>query len=463
MITTTFYGPPGTGKTHSLKNVVEEFGKPVLCLSFTRSASRELAERGVGASASTLHSLAYKALDLGSAQVVDRGKLEGLTKVSGIPFSSGMYDDYATSGDEYMSLISLAKATFQSLESVSKRVSLGTANEFLWFAGLYREWKRGNYFVDFDDMILGAQQDKYLDGLKMPHNKGLIIDEAQDLTPAQWVLIDKIIKMNDFEKIWVAGDDDQAIFSWAGADPQGMPKFSVKYGGSDIILSKSWRIPLLVHRLAEALIQRINNRVVKEYQPRDESGEVNRLFSLHDSHKYDAILYRNHSIGIKIANELRELGIPYEGKAVRSAMTSKKARTAISYLNFLEGAKMTPKVIEDIKRNIGRYDLDTCLSKQIPWSRVIQMDFAIKRDLMIIQNRFGKLNKVKPVILSSMHQYKGKEENSVLVVDGMNDRTQESMVYDRDSEYRVFYVAVTRAKHKLGIIEWDNPLGLSRM
>ena len=44
----------------------------------------------------------------------------------------------------------------------------------------------------------------------------LFIDEAQDLSLLQWEMVRKIWARAG--KTYIAGDDDQAIFKWAGAD-----------------------------------------------------------------------------------------------------------------------------------------------------------------------------------------------------------------------------------------------------
>ena len=51
---------------------------------------------------------------------------------------------------------------------------------------------------------------------KIPEFDVVFIDEAQDLSPLQWKLYD-ILKQKS-KDIYLAGDDDQAIFAWAGAD-----------------------------------------------------------------------------------------------------------------------------------------------------------------------------------------------------------------------------------------------------
>ena len=44
----------------------------------------------------------------------------------------------------------------------------------------------------------------------------LFIDEAQDLSYLQWQMVRTMWKKS--KKTYIAGDDDQAIFQWAGAD-----------------------------------------------------------------------------------------------------------------------------------------------------------------------------------------------------------------------------------------------------
>ena len=43
-----------------------------------------------------------------------------------------------------------------------------------------------------------------------------IFDEAQDLSSLQFSMAIKLSKLAS--EVYIAGDDDQAIFSWAGAD-----------------------------------------------------------------------------------------------------------------------------------------------------------------------------------------------------------------------------------------------------
>ena len=56
-----------------------------------------------------------------------------------------------------------------------------------------------------------------------PRLKVLILDGAQDCTPLQWSVIYKMAMKAD--RIYLAGDDDQGIYKWNGADPKYFTKF----------------------------------------------------------------------------------------------------------------------------------------------------------------------------------------------------------------------------------------------
>ncbi len=52
---------------------------------------------------------------------------------------------------------------------------------------------------------------KFLDKEVTPNFDVIFVDEAQDLSLIQWSMINKIEKDTGCD-VWVAGDDDQAIF-----------------------------------------------------------------------------------------------------------------------------------------------------------------------------------------------------------------------------------------------------------
>ena len=113
----------------------------------------------------------------------------------------------------------------------------------------------------FADMI-----EIFIEKGKTPPLDVLVVDEAQDL--AELRLVEKLAR--DIPTIYIAGDDDQAIYEWNGAKPERFVSFS----GESVVLDQSFRIPKKVHTLAEKISKRIKNRQEKDYEPRDKEGLV---------------------------------------------------------------------------------------------------------------------------------------------------------------------------------------------
>ncbi len=84
------------------------------------------------------------------------------------------------------------------------------------------EYKASNLAVDFSDMIKN-----YVSIVQPPYLDLLIVDEAQDLTPLQWTMVEKMAK--NAEEVLIAGDDDQAIHRWTGVDIDRFMKCSRKH------------------------------------------------------------------------------------------------------------------------------------------------------------------------------------------------------------------------------------------
>jgi superfamily I DNA/RNA helicase len=56
----------------------------------------------------------------------------------------------------------------------------------------------------------------------------------------------------------------------------------------------------------------------------------------------------------------------------------------------------------------------------------------------------------------TIHASKGREADRVVIDTALTQRVVSGMVDDPDSEARVFYVGITRARHRLDIVHGDN-------
>ena len=78
------------------------------------------------------------------------------------------------------------------------------------------------------------------------------------------------------DKTYFAGDDDEAIFRWAGADVDTFIALKDEVDYVDT-LNQSYRIPGgPIHDLSQRIIRNVSNRYDKDYMPRQEMGDLTR-------------------------------------------------------------------------------------------------------------------------------------------------------------------------------------------
>ena len=152
---------------------------------------------------------------------------------------------------------------------------------------------------------------KFLDKDVVPDLDVIFVDEAQDLSLIQWSMINKIEQDTKCD-VWIAGDDDQAIFGWAGADVDSF----INYEAEEIPLKQSERVPTSIQKMALNVIERIQeNRIDKEYFPKSESGEIFERYKLTDIDMSTGdwlILTRTKSILKNIPTYLKKKGYFFE-------------------------------------------------------------------------------------------------------------------------------------------------------
>jgi superfamily I DNA/RNA helicase len=178
------------------------------------------------------------------------------------------------SNDPYLSIINLARLRKVPLRKQYNK----TDTDIDWVTLSYVadalvNYKKRMNLYDFTDMleIFVNYSSTFCPDLSVS-----FIDEAQDLSPLQWDVA-HIIEQHS-EKIYCAGDDDQAIYKWAGADVAHLMGLN---GGYEV-LEQSYRVPKNVHDIASRIARRINKRVPKTYLPRQEQGAVKRVADITD-------------------------------------------------------------------------------------------------------------------------------------------------------------------------------------
>lgn len=498
------FGPPGTGKTSALLDILQrelQGGVPldrIAFVSFTRAARQVAVERVgtvLGATQAelpyfrTLHSIAYRALGL-TAQAVLRSPSESaeLSAMLSVPFSpppvTRVDDDIddippvgGELGDRLLAFDHFRRHNLLSVEDAYKQWSDDDTNAYIvkHFCDTYARFKEDEGLHDFTDML-------QLVNVALPIDV-LIVDEAQDLSRLQWAALDRLAR--HAVRVYIAGDDDQAIFTWAGASPETF----LARPGVGRVLGQSHRVPRLIQPVAEKLIHGVKVRQHKEWRHRPADGILRYCYDT-DAVAFDApgsylVLFRHHYLGRAIEQRLREDGEPYSradrqapgltwGPAIISWERLRKGQVcylpevAAVYDAMTAGVSISRHARNTLKglTNDTSFTLDTLTAKHglttsAPWydalTKIGRADAQYMRALIKRHGAKGLLGKPR-ITLSTIHAAKGAEAEHVTLLTELSRRTYNSLDIDPDPERRVFYVGVTRARESLTIVGDNNPL-----
>ena len=493
------FGPPGTGKTTTLLNMVDDALEKgmhphrIAFLAFTKKAATEAKERaaarfGLDAKKDliyfrTLHSLALTMTDIRPEQVMQPENYKELGNAIGITLNeskvreSNDIQDMVSASDPILGLINLARLKKTNLRDEYNHSTLDADwNTVNFVAKSLREYKDGLGLYDFTDMLQAFidQSGKYCPTFDL-----CFLDEAQDLSALQWDIA-HILDENS-KRMYAAGDDDQAIYRWAGAD---VDHFINLPGGSET-LSQSYRVPSRVHQIAEGVVRRINRRFPKKYDPRDEPGNVariNTISSLDMSQGTWLILSQAGYQLTPVANDLKSNGYLFNYRGHRSI--SEKISDAV---NGWEQVRRGQEITGDVARKIysfmsvgdrikrgfkklpGLEDTDfvnwdtltvnfgLLATKEMIWSEAMDKLPEVDRAYITALLRRGeKFNGVPRITASTIHGAKGGEAENVVLFTDLSPAADEEMRINPDDMHRVFYVGVTRTKKNLFIVEPDD-------
>ena len=212
-------GGPGCGKTTRLLRVVEEeLGngvrpEEIAFVTFTKAAANEARDRaalkfGLDPEKDmpwfrTIHSLTYRALDMTREEVMSKDDWNEFSQLIGEPIagtvSSLEASTNARHGDKLLRVVDYAATTNQTLPDAWNQIGDETAwRDVEQFASSLREFKTAIAKLGFTDMLLSYVEE----GEPLPIRVA-VVDEAQDLTAAQWSVV--ILAFRDVERLYVGG------------------------------------------------------------------------------------------------------------------------------------------------------------------------------------------------------------------------------------------------------------------
>lgn len=569
-----FYGPPGTGKTSTLIKVIEhligfqdhseffaEYGlklpyaqynaSDIIFMTFQTSALNEFEERtGIPVKArpnkegryySTVHGVAFRLL-------LDSWLLNGsITQKFGslspedwfalfcrryrLRFDSSDYgfSNMFNEGNQLWNALTWAINVYYPTKPEWVLTKAVTRLPYkLWkYPGLWELYKQEKGILDYNDMLVKAYEglkSGEIDPRNLPGHKYklkvLIVDEFQDLSPLQFEIFRLLANYMDL--VVIAGDDDQTIFGYQGADPRLMNYVP----GIEVVLGKSHRVPISVYARALRVITRARHRREKKVIPRKEVGKVvHKLFYFFDflnllikeANEGNSIfiLVRTNRQVMKLGKELILSGVHFDHlkvdyrsiweagskewgtfrELVYTLLKVKKGEelsldeliTILYYsklINWHLGEEMSEKerqklIAEQMEKAIknskeGQLSFDLLRIKKDPFE-VLDLDkikalnpklgetaVNLVKELMKEKSQVVNLPKEAKIYLDTIHASKGREADIVFLINDLPRKWSNILKTpeELDAERRVWYVGLTRAKKKVYILNGRHPFPL---
>ena len=467
-------GPPGTGKTRRLLNTVHKYVKDGTRLdqigyfAFTRKAAGEARDRFLAKNQhldkkdikyfQTLHSLAFNNLSLKEENVMQEGNYKSIGESAGIQIKYAAYETNNFNGifssdSEYLSLINLARVKQIPVEkqfNLNEHLTWIEKNKLLAIETEIKNYKKTYGLIDFTDML-----EKFLQQHRdeIPKFKVIFVDEAQDLSLIQWSIIEKLEKDTGCD-VWVAGDDDQAIFGWAGADVNSF----INWKSREILLNKSERVPRSIQQKALGIINRIYyNRIQKDYLPKEETGHIFERYKLNDIDLTEGdwlILTRTKALLKPIAPYLKRRGL-FFSTAQGNSIGKSLYEDILSWDKLKRGEPIGEVQEQRIKERVSG---DKDLTKE--WYEAFNTGSLSQKEYMkaMLTNK-ENLSKDPRIKISTIHGAKGGEATNVVLFLNQTTNTikgAKKSQAKQDEEFRVWYVGTTRTMQNLFVIKCKN-------
>jgi DNA polymerase III epsilon subunit family exonuclease len=327
---------PGAGKTacligrigHLVANGIVP-AERICAVTFTNKAAEEIIARlheALGARAEQLR--------LGTIHALCADVLREYAEAAGLKPGFGIADeDYQRT---VLRQMGQGRRAGELLRLFGRRQLMGAAltpGDERLFAEYQRQLRRRN-LVDFDDLIvltggLFRTRPSIADAVAGRWDY-LLVDEFQDVTVTQYAILRRLAAPHG--NFFAVGDDEQSIFSWAGADPRVLQRFQRDYDiASPVLLDTNHRTTQQIFGVARRLLEvnpslfqkdltasRMSLHEVKAYALADDDEEATWVIGDIQADRAAAklgwgdyaILYRRHEVGDRLEARLVKAGIP---------------------------------------------------------------------------------------------------------------------------------------------------------
>jgi hypothetical protein len=319
---------------------------------------------------------------------------------------------------------------------------------------------------------------------------GVLAKNCQDSTPLQWRVAQAFASCADV--VYLAGDDDQAIYQWAGATPYEFLEANVAL---DDVLAINHRSGGTLVTAATRLINRNKVRKWKPIEAARDGGEITYAgtdqLPLPRMGEHTFVMARAKYLNEPLVEEIERKGFPFVDRSGSGGVNGKASEAFHRFLRLQAGHAISlqewrllaaqiptdrrPWLVRGAKARLDRlepqfrestyitvadlpdYGATETLVAAIRAGEVAVLEAVDQRRLGYlkeVERRYGPafLNEHKAAeicVVGSIHAFKGLECDRAIVNTAMPPRAAVSAETDVEAERRVAYVAASRAKEEI--------------
>jgi superfamily I DNA/RNA helicase len=461
----------GTGKTFTLERIVEVLPnvdpRDIVLCGFNRSIVKELKHRiKRDCWIATIHSLG---LNLWRKQhrsvAVNQYKVRDIVRA----MNNKMYEDMEAPIERLVSIAKQAGVGFMTgVENRSAWYNLADHHAINDVPAEYgldglvdcsinimkRSINMDEREIDFDDMIVAPLIHK----ARIWPKKWVLVDEAQDLSPARRALIQALA--GEKGRMIFVGDDRQAIYGFTGADVTSIEKIVENTGAVVLPLTTTFRCGKTIVEKAQALVPDIN---AWEGSP---DGKVFYGEDMPEPGRGDAVIARRNAVVVSMAYTFLAGGTAcrVEGREIGTGL--KKLATKWKTIRTVE--HLLEKLNDYEQREVSKWlarDKATkaeMVKDQIECVRIIARKVQLDADdpetvtVVDVTNEIDRMfgeDVTDVLVLLTAHKSKGREWDRVWIVgyDEIENCFWDRQPWEKQQSLNLAYVALTRAKLELYI------------
>jgi len=499
-IRTIIPGPPGTGKTfrlvnHYLEKEINEYKtdpQKIIFITYSNAGVDEAAKRIKHnlLYIKTMHSLGTRELKINTSKLLLSGKRKWQVFKDYPNHQAYQSMSFETKVDtagnpryenNHMRIIQYARSKKIDLEQAAFELSL--EHEEIDFTHQLNQdlktFKEHTKMIEFHDMIeLFEKKDRMNNPDSLISGvEAVFLDEAQDLSPSQFDMFFYIEK--NCKRSYIAGDDDQTIYTFQGADPNIFINLQGKFDNQ----IQSHRVPRKIHAKALEVLRQIDNRLDKSWDARKAEGELFEHYHLDNidfTEKNWMVLAMTNKLLDEIEKHFFRVGIRFKRKG-NKILTNDILKSYQTWILLQKGDSVKEKDAKTMYKEFIRYKdghvahgfssgdslegieyvslnelkKDHGLLASGSWEQ-FKIDEDTKNYIKTLLKKGDDLMSNTKIELSTMHGSKGREcENVVLFMDY---GTENQWLFLRDAErnpdaqHRLIFVGITRAKQRLYIM-----------